>query len=337
MGFSYGLGSVSSGEGKGRLALTAGGAFVPGGTFTVTAYVSNPTPGQTVTLDLPSGYEFASGDATQPVPPVVPGTGSRISPVTWKVRAPQRTGDATLKAQNRDYTAQLAAIGKSQAVIEFAVDGTILTANENFLGALGYGLDEIKGKHHAMFVEPSYRDSGEYRAFWERLGRGEFQAGKEEAEWATTRLVYRVRATPGGLFKAAIMRRLVAVYRSRIGLREHPKYYVVQVLDLAKRAILREAAELAAAGILRSPDEVFWFSLEEVEGIVRDRRVDRSVLDARRARFGRDAKLRPPRVISSEGEVADSGAATDRSVVAMPFATKGRSSTLLSRKRKGSG
>jgi hypothetical protein len=98
MGFSYGLGSVSSGEGKGRLALTAGGAFVPGGTFTVTAYVSNPTPAQTVTLDLPSGYEFASGNATQSVPPVVPGTGSHISPVTWKVRAPQRTGDATLKA-----------------------------------------------------------------------------------------------------------------------------------------------------------------------------------------------------------------------------------------------
>jgi hypothetical protein len=98
VGFTYGLGSVSSSEGKGRLALTAGGAFVPGGTFTVTAYVSNPVPGQTVTLDLPSGYEFASGDATQPVPPVVPGTGSHISPVTWKVRAPQRTGDAILKA-----------------------------------------------------------------------------------------------------------------------------------------------------------------------------------------------------------------------------------------------
>lgn len=98
VGFSYGLGSVSSGEGKGKLALTAGGAFVPGGTFTVTAYVSNPTAGQTVTLDLPSGYEFASGDATQSVPPVVPGTGSHISPVTWKVRAPPRTGDATLKA-----------------------------------------------------------------------------------------------------------------------------------------------------------------------------------------------------------------------------------------------
>jgi pyruvate,water dikinase len=133
--------------------------------------------------------------------------------------------------------------------------------------------------------------------------RRAFQAGEEEAERAAVRLLDRVRATPGGFFKAAIMRRLVAVYRARIGLREHPKYYASQVLDLAKQAILREAAELAASGVLRSPDEVFWFSLEEVEGIVRTRRVDRGVVDEQRARFADAAELRPPRVITSEGEV----------------------------------
>jgi pyruvate,water dikinase len=141
--------------------------------------------------------------------------------------------------------------------------------------------------------------------------RREFQAGEQEAERAAARLLDRLSSTPGGWFKAAIMGRLVAVYRSRIGLREHPKYYVVQALDLAKQAILREAAELTAACILLAPDEVFWFSLEEVEGIVRARRVDRSVLDARRAQFGRDAKLRPPRVISSEGEVVTVASGAD--------------------------
>ena len=80
--------------------------------------------------------------------------------------------------QNADYSGQLEAIGKSQAVIEFNLDGTILTANSNFLGALGYALGEIQGKHHSMFVEPTYRSSSEYTQFWAALARGEFQAGE---------------------------------------------------------------------------------------------------------------------------------------------------------------
>jgi len=82
------------------------------------------------------------------------------------------------KLQNIDYSGQITAIGKSQAVIEFNTDGTILTANANFLNAMGYRLDEVQGKHHSMFVEPSYRDSTEYRLFWDQLNRGEFQAAE---------------------------------------------------------------------------------------------------------------------------------------------------------------
>ena len=74
--------------------------------------------------------------------------------------------------------AQAEAISKSQAVIEFRLDGTIVTANQNFLGALGYTLDEIKGKHHGMFVDPAERESTAYREFWARLNRGEFQAAQ---------------------------------------------------------------------------------------------------------------------------------------------------------------
>ncbi len=77
-----------------------------------------------------------------------------------------------------DTAAVLSALNKSQAIIEFELDGTILTANENFLNAVGYSLDEIKGRHHSMFVEPSYKESAEYREFWARLGRGEFQAAQ---------------------------------------------------------------------------------------------------------------------------------------------------------------
>ena len=82
------------------------------------------------------------------------------------------------KLKNADLAGQIEAIGKSQAVIEFNLDGTILTANDNFLHALGYSLSEIKGKHHSIFVEPADRDGAVYRAFWAALNRGEFQAGE---------------------------------------------------------------------------------------------------------------------------------------------------------------
>jgi methyl-accepting chemotaxis protein len=72
--------------------------------------------------------------------------------------------------------AQLAAIGRSQAMIEFKLDGTIITANKNFLDALGYRLDEIQGKHHSMFMPADQRDNAEYKAFWAALNRGEYQA-----------------------------------------------------------------------------------------------------------------------------------------------------------------
>jgi methyl-accepting chemotaxis protein len=74
--------------------------------------------------------------------------------------------------------AQVEAISKSQAVIEFNLDGTIVTANENFLKTLGYSLSEIQGKHHSMFVEPAMRDSAVYREFWANLNRGQYQAAE---------------------------------------------------------------------------------------------------------------------------------------------------------------
>ena len=85
---------------------------------------------------------------------------------------------AEREQQFMDYAGQVAAINKSQAVIEFELDGTIITANENFLKTLGYRLDEIQGKHHSLFVEPSYRDSAEYKQFWRDLGDGKFQAAE---------------------------------------------------------------------------------------------------------------------------------------------------------------
>ena len=73
-------------------------------------------------------------------------------------------------------TGRMAAIDNTQAVITFAMDGTILDANPNFLRVSGYALDEIRGRHHRMFVDENYAASDEYRAFWDRLNRGEFDS-----------------------------------------------------------------------------------------------------------------------------------------------------------------
>jgi len=82
------------------------------------------------------------------------------------------------KMQNADYEGQLKAISTSQAVIEFSLDGTIITANQNFLNALGYTLEEIRGQHHRMFVSDKERNSPAYRQFWEALARGQYQAAE---------------------------------------------------------------------------------------------------------------------------------------------------------------
>ena len=89
--------------------------------------------------------------------------------VTWEVIT-QRLATETLMI---DRAAQLAAIGKAQAVIEFKPDGTIVTANDNFLATMGYTLAEIQGQHHRLFVDPAHASSPEYREFWNRLNRGE--------------------------------------------------------------------------------------------------------------------------------------------------------------------
>ena len=73
---------------------------------------------------------------------------------------------------------QVAAISKALAVIEFKMDGTVTTANDNFLKSMGYTLEEIKGKHHRMFVEEAYQQSHEYKEFWARLNRGEYDAAE---------------------------------------------------------------------------------------------------------------------------------------------------------------
>jgi methyl-accepting chemotaxis protein len=87
--------------------------------------------------------------------------------------------DVTAQVQERvDAKSNLAAVNRTQAVIEFKLDGTIVRANDNFLSATGYTLDEIIGKHHSMFVDPNYARSVEYAEFWRRLNSGASDVGE---------------------------------------------------------------------------------------------------------------------------------------------------------------
>lgn len=79
------------------------------------------------------------------------------------------------KNKNLDYEGKIEAISRAQAMIEFQPDGTIVDANDNFLNALGYSIDEIKGRHHRIFCEVEYGQSSDYKLFWEKLARGEYQ------------------------------------------------------------------------------------------------------------------------------------------------------------------
>jgi methyl-accepting chemotaxis protein len=80
--------------------------------------------------------------------------------------------------RDADYRGQIAAIGKSQSVAEFGMDGRILNANENFLNVMGYALEEIRGQHHSVLVDPAARQDPEYRALWDKMARGEFEGGQ---------------------------------------------------------------------------------------------------------------------------------------------------------------
>jgi len=82
------------------------------------------------------------------------------------------------KAISADNAGQIEAINHAQAVISFALDGTILSANENFLAVVGYGAQEIVGRHHSLFVDRVDAASADYRDFWRALQAGKFQSGE---------------------------------------------------------------------------------------------------------------------------------------------------------------
>ena len=171
------------------------------------------------------------------------------------------------KLKTADIEGQISAIGKSQAVIHFNLDGTIIDANDNFLNTVGYSIDEIKGKHHRMFVDPAYAQSTEYRAFWEKLGRGEFQAaqykrfgkgGKEIWIEASYNPIFDMNGTPFKVVKYAtdITKQTLAASDSKGQIQAIGKSQAVIHFDMNGIILDANANFLSAVG----------YGLDEIKG-----------------------------------------------------------------------
>ncbi len=143
------------------------------------------------------------------------------------------------KVQNAEYEGKINAIGKAQAIIEFNLDGTILTANENFLKTLGYSLNEIKGQHHKMFCEPEYVKSADYERFWKKLNTGEFDTGRYLRFGAHDKKVW-----------------IQATYNPILDANGKPYKVVKFAVDITKQVELEQAVKLKAEEDQRKVDDL---------------------------------------------------------------------------------
>jgi len=134
---------------------------------------------------------------------------------------------------------QLEALSRSQAMIEFHLDGRIITCNENFQKALGYKLEELTGKHHSMFCDPAYTSSQDYRNFWAQLGRGEFSAGLYKRFTKEGKVIY-----------------IQASYNPVFDLQGKPYKVVKYATDVTAATLAKMASEEQAARVQSMMDNI---------------------------------------------------------------------------------
>jgi len=142
--------------------------------------------------------------------------------------------------EKRKMEQQALAMSKSQAVIEFNLDGTVVTANDNFLACLGYTLDEIKGKHHRLFVDPTYANSLEYQAFWAKLNRGEFDTNSYKRIAKGGREIW-IQATYNPIFDASGKPYKVVKFASDITAQKQSQFEMEKLVAEAQAVLGRLA------------------------------------------------------------------------------------------------
>lgn len=135
--------------------------------------------------------------------------------------------------------------------------------------------------------------------------RRKFEQGVQEAEAAGRELIARLRGRRFGWFKVLVMKRLLKVFRVLMGLREHPKYYMIRQFGRIRLALLEEGRELTAAGVLPAEEDVFYLTLDELLQLLQGVRIEglEALLAERKRDYERFRALTPPRVMTSEGEI----------------------------------
>ncbi|BFH17058.1 phosphoenolpyruvate synthase [Paenibacillus melissococcoides] len=154
--------------------------------------------------------------------------------------------------------------------------------------------------------------------------RERFRQGEQEAERAAERILTQVRGLEDGAFKERIVSRLITVYRSFMGLREHHKFVLVRHLALYRKAVLELGDDLAARGVLRERNDIFFLTLPEMKEIITGAFEEDvpSLIAARQESFKHYQRLQPPRVFTSEGEIIegrlDGGDAPEGALIGLP-------------------
>ena len=144
---------------------------------------------------------------------------------------------------------------------------------------------------------------GHVRNFEPGAAARRFDQGLQEAQRKERDVLQRLRALPDGVAKAEETKRKIDRVRTFIGYREYPKYGMVSRYFVYRRALLDEAGRLVAAHVLREPEDIYYLTLDELDEVVRTRRVDERLIDRRRDEFTSYRTLTPPRVFTSDGEV----------------------------------
>mgnify|MGYP001187655673 CR=1 FL=1 len=134
-------------------------------------------------------------------------------------------------------------------------------------------------------------------------GRRKFEQGLKEAKQKEQELLDRLMKLPDGERKAQQTKRMIDLVRHYIGYREYPKYGYISRFYIYKQALIREAERLVQAGVIHEKEDIFYLTFEELREVVRTNQSDENKIRQRKADYAHYAKLTPPRVITSDGEI----------------------------------
>lgn len=133
--------------------------------------------------------------------------------------------------------------------------------------------------------------------------RRKFEQGRMQAQKKEQDLLDRLMSLPDGEHKAAETKRMIELVRNFSGYREYPKYHMISRYFIYKKALLKEAEQLAQAGVIQEKEDVFYLSFEELRETVREKKLDYTIITQRKDKYKTYEKMSPPRVITSDGEI----------------------------------